>query len=108
MHHAIPKTYAELQALRQLPANEELVAVAIAGVINWARAHDQTLEDLVKEVLAEDGLLDYVQRDSLSEMLAQAWQALPSLPNPGPSGVPALPSQRSAPRNKAVVGVPFH
>ncbi len=36
MHYAIPKNYAELDALRRFPANEELVAVAIAGVINWA------------------------------------------------------------------------
>lgn len=108
MHYAIPKTYAELDALRRLPANEELVAVAIAGVINWARANDRSLDDVVREILAEDGLLDYVQRDLLSEMLTQAWQMLPHLPNPLPSGAPSAPGNWWEPRNKASVKVPSH
>lgn len=108
MHHAIPKTYAELNALRRFPANEELVALAIAGVINWARANGQSLEDVVREILAEDGLLDYVQRDRLSEMIAQAWQALPYLPSSVPSGAQSVPENWWEPRNKASVKVPFH
>lgn len=108
MHYAIPKTYAELDALRRFPANEELVAVAIAGVINWARANEQSLDDVVQEILAEDGLLDYVQRDRLSEMIVQAWQALPHLPNPLPSGAPSVPGNWWEPRSKAAVKVPSH
>lgn len=108
MHYAIPKTYAELEALRRFPANEELLVVAIAGVINWARANDQSLEDVVQQILVEDGLLDYVQRDRLSEMIVQAWQVLPSLPSALPSGAPSVNGNWWEPRSKAVVKVPSH
>ena len=108
MHYAIPKTTAELNALRQLPANEELVAVAIAGVIGWARTDGQSLDDVIAAILSEDGFLDYVQRDRLSEMISQAWQALPNLPNPAPTATPSVPVPPSGPRNKGAVPVPSH
>ena len=91
MHYAIPKTTAELNALRQFPANEELVAVAIAGVIGWARTDGQSLDDVIAAILSEDGFLDYVQRDRLSQMISQAWRALPNLPNFSPTVTPSAP-----------------
>lgn len=108
MHYAIPKTTAELNALRQFPANEELVAVAIAGVIGWARTDGQSLDDVIAAILSEDGFLDYVQRDRLSEMISQAWQALPNLPSPSPTATPSAPVPPSGPRNTAAIPVPFH
>ncbi len=77
MHYAIPTSPEEIIALRQRPIDEELIAVAIAGVVNVARKQGQSLEDLTAEVLAEDPLLDAVQRHWLSRMVTQAWQTLP-------------------------------
>ncbi|MFN9175754.1 MAG: hypothetical protein ACK58N_14955 [Synechocystis sp.] len=108
MHYAIPKTTAELNALRQFPANEELVAVAIAGVIGLARASGQSLDDVIAAILNEDGFLDYVQRDRLSEMVSQAWQALPNLPNFLPTATPVVPVPPSGPRNTTAAPVPSH
>jgi len=76
MAYPIPTTPEEMTALRQQPLNEELVAVAIAGVVRIARSRGQSLEEVTAEVLADDRLLDPSQRHRLSEVLARAWQAL--------------------------------
>ena len=64
-------------ALRQQPLNEELVASAIAGVIQIARSRSQSLDELKAEVLADDNLLDLAQRRWLSEIVAEAWENWP-------------------------------
>lgn len=68
---------AEMQALRDQPIDEEVVAVAIAGVIQIARSQHQSLEELRAEVLEEDHLLTPEQRQWLSELVTAAWQGLP-------------------------------
>ena len=68
--------------LNRLPAHQvspQLVAEAIASVISMARNQGQTLEDLVAEILAEDPILDQVQRRWLSKIIIQGWENLPSL-----------------------------
>jgi hypothetical protein len=77
MNYRIPATTQEIAALRQLPVTEELIAAAIAGVIQHARSQGQSLDDLIAEVLADDTLLDAQQRRWLSEIVAQAWKTLP-------------------------------
>jgi len=77
MNYPIPANSQEIVALRQEPVDEELVAAAIAGVIQLARSQGKSLEDLTAEVLAEDSLLDSSQRRWLSELVAQAWTSLP-------------------------------
>lgn len=77
MNYPIPTNPQELMALRQHPVNEELVAAAIAGVIQIARSRQQSLEDLKAEVLADDNLLNWEQRLWLSDLVAHAWQCLP-------------------------------
>jgi len=62
MNYPIPANPQEIVALRQKPVDEELVAAAIAGVIQIARSQGQSLDDLTAEVLAEDSLLDQAQR----------------------------------------------
>jgi hypothetical protein len=79
MNYPIPANPQEIVALRQKPVDEELVAAAIAGVIQIARSRGQSLDDLTAEVLAEDSLLDRDQRRWLSDIVAQAWETLPSL-----------------------------
>jgi hypothetical protein len=78
MNYPIPANPQEIVALRQKPVDEELVAAAIAGVIQIARSQGQSLDDLTAEVLAEDSLLDRDQRRWLSDIVAQAWETLPS------------------------------
>lgn len=78
MNYPIPVSPQEVVALRQEPVDEELVAAAIAGVIQIARSQGQSLDDLTAEVLAEDTLLDQVQRRWLSDIVAHAWDSLPS------------------------------
>jgi hypothetical protein len=77
MNYPIPATPQDLIALRQKPVTEELVAAAIVGVIQQARAQGQSLEDLIAEVLLDDSLLDAKQRRWLSELVTQAWNAVP-------------------------------
>ncbi|MEQ8462446.1 hypothetical protein [Coleofasciculus sp. E1-EBD-02] len=79
MNYPIPVSPQEMAALRQKPVNEELVAAAIAGVIQIARSQGQSLDELTAEVLAEDSVLDQAQRRWLSDIVAQAWNILPSI-----------------------------
>ena len=79
MNYPIPANPQEIVALRQKPVDEELVAAAIAGVIQVARSQGQYLDDLTAEVLEEDSLLDQAQRLWLSDIVTQAWKSLPSV-----------------------------
>ncbi|MEO8893705.1 MAG: hypothetical protein ABI417_19635 [Coleofasciculaceae cyanobacterium] len=79
MNYPIPANPQEIVALHQKPIDEELVAAAIAGVIQIARQAGQSLDDLTAEVLAEDSLLDQAQRRWLSDLVAQAWKSLPPI-----------------------------
>ncbi len=56
------------------PVTEELIAAAISGVVNSARAQGQSLDELTRLVLAEDQELDRMTRQWLSEIVAEAWQ----------------------------------
>ncbi len=67
----------EMIALRQQPVSEEIVVIAIAGVINIARTQKQTFEELQAEILEDDNFLNLEQRLWLSELLAEAWRNLP-------------------------------
>lgn len=73
----IPVDPQEIVALKQKPVSEELIATAIAAVVQLARAKGQTLEDLRAEVLADDSLLDREARRWLSDIVSQAWRSLP-------------------------------
>lgn len=77
MNYPIPGSPQEVAALRQRPVDEELVAAAIAGVINIARSEGQSLEDLKAQVLSDDCLLDQSTRRWLSDLVTQAWESLP-------------------------------
>jgi hypothetical protein len=77
MNYPIPVNPQEIVALREKPVNEELIATAIAGVVQCARSNGQSLEDLTAEVLKEDALLDREARRWLSDIVVQAWQTLP-------------------------------
>jgi hypothetical protein len=77
MHYSIPASPQEITALKKKTVNEEVVATAIAGVVQIARSKGQSLEDLTAEVLADDRLLDLESRLRLSNIVVQAWQTLP-------------------------------
>ncbi|MGB3508215.1 MAG: hypothetical protein WBA93_03055 [Microcoleaceae cyanobacterium] len=76
MNYPIPTNSEEVMALRQQPINEELVAAAMAGVINVARSQGKSINELQAEILADDNLLDMTQRELLSEILHEAWEHL--------------------------------
>lgn len=76
MNYPIPVSPQEIVALRQKPVDEELVASAIAGIVQISRQQGLSLDDLTAEVLAEDGLLDLAQRRWLSDIVAVAWDSL--------------------------------
>jgi hypothetical protein len=76
MNYPIPANLQEISDPRQRRVDAELVATAIAGVIENARSQGQSLDDLTAEVLAEDGVLDLRQRRWLSDLVAQAWTNL--------------------------------
>lgn len=77
MNYPIPQSPQEIVALRQQPVDEELVAAAIAGLVQLGRAQGQSLEDLTAQVLEEDPMLDRQQRRWLSKLVAQAWEIFP-------------------------------
>jgi hypothetical protein len=77
MDYPIPTSPQEIVALRQQPVDEELVAAAIAGVVQIARSKGQSLEDLKAEVMADDSLLDRDLRVWLSDIVAHAWNNFP-------------------------------
>jgi hypothetical protein len=76
MNYPIPLNSEEMFALAKTKVCEESVAAAIAGVVQIARSQGQSLEDLTAEVLADDHLLDQVQRRWLSKIVTQAWMGL--------------------------------
>ena len=77
MHYPIPASPEEIFALRSQPVDEEMIVVAIAGVVKLARSRGQSLDELTAEVLQDDPILDLVQRRWLSNLVEQTWQALP-------------------------------
>jgi hypothetical protein len=77
MNYPIPANPQEVVALRQKSVDPELIAAAIAGIINITRLQGRSLNDLMAEVLADDALLDAEQRHLLSDMVAVAWEKLP-------------------------------
>ncbi|MEM8778462.1 MAG: hypothetical protein AAGF26_06235 [Cyanobacteria bacterium P01_G01_bin.49] len=77
MNYHIPASPEEIFALRSKPVDEEMIAVAITGVVKLARSQGQSLDELTAEVLQDDPLLDRVQRRWLSYLVQQAWQTLP-------------------------------
>lgn len=77
MNYPIPVNPEEIIALRHNPVNEELIAAAIAGVIQIARSEGQSLDELTAEVLQEDSLLNSSQRRLLSDIVTEAWKSLP-------------------------------
>ena len=79
MNYPIPANPQEIVALRQEHVDEEIVAAAIAGVVQIARQQGQSLAELTAEVLAEDSWLDPAQRRWLSDIVRQAWESLPTV-----------------------------
>lgn len=76
MNYPMPANTPAVGTFRQKFVDEELIAVAIMGVVDVARSKGQSLEDLITEVLADDALLDSKQRRWLSEIVAIAWESL--------------------------------
>ncbi len=74
MHYPIPSTTEELLDLQQAPATTEAVAAGILGLVQLTRAQGRTLPDLLREVLAEDALLDADQRRWLGQLVSDTWQ----------------------------------
>ena len=77
MDYPIPASNEEILALRNSSVNEEIIATAIAGVVQMARLEGQSLEQLTADVLQDDFILDFKHRKWLSELIAQAWNMLP-------------------------------
>ena len=77
MDYPIPANTEEILALRNNSVNEEIIAIAIADVVNIARQQGRSLEDLTADVLQDHRLLDLNCRKWLSELVAQAWNILP-------------------------------
>ncbi|MBO1348231.1 MAG: hypothetical protein EBE86_012955 [Hormoscilla sp. GUM202] len=73
MNYEIPTNAGEIVALKEKQVDEELVATAIAGVIQVFRSQGRSLEQLIAEVLADDGLLELPSRCWLSSLVTQAW-----------------------------------
>ena len=77
MDYFIPDSTEEILALKNKSLDEEIIARAIAGVVQIARREGQSLEDLTKDILQDDRVLDLDRRKWLSEIIIQAWEILP-------------------------------
>ena len=77
MDYLIPANAEEILALQNSSVNEEIIATAIAGVVQMARQQGQSLEDLTANILKDDRVLDLERRKWLSQTIVQAWNILP-------------------------------
>ena len=77
MDYFIPDSTEEILTLKNKTIDEEIVAMAIAGVIQIARRQGQSLEELTKDILQDDRVLDLDRRKWLSDTIVQAWEILP-------------------------------
>lgn len=77
MDYFIPDSTEEILALKNKSIDEEIIATAIAGVVQIARREGQSLEELTNDILQDDLVLDLDRRKWLSEMIIQAWEILP-------------------------------
>ena len=77
MDYSIPDSTEEILALKNKSLDEEIIATAIAGVVQIARREGQSLEELTKDILQDHRVLDLDRRKWLSEMIIQAWEILP-------------------------------
>ena len=77
MDYPIPASAEEILALQNNSIDEEIVAIAIAGVIQMSRRQGQSLEELSQSILKDDRVLNLDRRQWLNEMIVQAWSILP-------------------------------
>ena len=77
MDYPIPASAEEILALQNNSIDEEVVAIAIAGVIQMSRRQGQSLEELTESILKDDRVLNLDRRQWLNEMIVQAWNILP-------------------------------
>jgi hypothetical protein len=77
MDDFIPTNTEKKSALKNSVVNEEVIASAIAGVVQMARQQQQSLEQLTESILRDDRVLDPERRKWLSQMIIQAWNILP-------------------------------
>jgi hypothetical protein len=77
MDDFIPTNTEQKSALKNSVVNEEVIASAIAGVVQMARQQQQSLEQLTESILRDDRVLDLERRKWLSQMIIQAWNILP-------------------------------
>lgn len=85
MSYPIPTNREELLNLCRQPADSEILATAIVGIIQLARSQGQSWAELQAAILAEDPLLEPRQRQWLSELLFKTWQQLET-ETPTPDG----------------------
>ncbi|MEY2857897.1 MAG: hypothetical protein RLZZ74_2209 [Cyanobacteriota bacterium] len=77
MDDFIPTNTEKKSALKNSVVNEEVIASAIASVVQMARQQQQSLEQLTESILRDDRVLDPERRKWLSQMIIQAWNILP-------------------------------
>jgi len=77
MDYPIPANTEEILALKNKSINEEVIAKAIAGVVQMARQQGQSLEELTANILKDDRVLDLERRKWLSNTIVQAWNIIP-------------------------------
>jgi hypothetical protein len=73
----IPINQEKRSAPKNSVVNEEVIASAIASVVQMARQQQQSLEQLTESILRDDRVLDPERRKWLSQMIIQAWNILP-------------------------------
>lgn len=81
MDYPIPASTEEILALKNSSVNEEVIASAIAGVVQIARRQGQSLEELTTGILQDHSVLELDRRKWLSDLIIQAWMTLPPLQN---------------------------
>ncbi|MBE9032167.1 hypothetical protein IQ266_20725 [filamentous cyanobacterium LEGE 11480] len=77
MNYPIPPNSSDGDGLCK-SVDENALVDALKIVVISARANGQTLEDVKAEILADDQLLDVSQRTLLSDVVAKAWEEIPS------------------------------
>ena len=76
MNYSIPTAPKDISNLQQKSPTVEVIALAIASIVQTARQQGKTLADLEAEILQDHCILDLGQRRWLKDLISKTWSRL--------------------------------
>ena len=76
MNYSIPTAPEDIPDIQQKSPTVEVIALAIASIVQNARQQGKTLADLEAEILQDHCILDLGQRRWLKDLIGKTWSRL--------------------------------